>query len=101
MPMPPIPTKWMGPISRGSLIVVPWASSSAKAGDPVWRNARDSNQPGGVLDAPLSQRMTRGNFGRNRLDSDDFRKQTGQTPGRIEPADGAGTSGRGRRPHQA
>jgi hypothetical protein len=40
MPMPPIPTKWMGPISRGSLIVVS-STSSAKADDPVFREARN------------------------------------------------------------
>jgi hypothetical protein len=38
MPMPPIPTKWMGPISRGSLMVGSLTSSSAIADDPVFRD---------------------------------------------------------------
>jgi hypothetical protein len=59
MPMPPIPTKWMGPISRGSLMMGSLTSSSAKADDPVFREGRDSNQPRDVLDAPLSRGMTR------------------------------------------
>jgi hypothetical protein len=39
MPIPPIPTKWMGPISRGSLMGVSLASSSAPVDDPVFRAA--------------------------------------------------------------
>jgi hypothetical protein len=52
----------MGPISRGSLMMVPWASSPAHAGDPVFREASGSNQPRGVLDAPFSRGMTRAIF---------------------------------------
>jgi hypothetical protein len=39
-------------------MVVPWVSSPAKAGDPVFREANGSNQPCGILDAPLSRGMT-------------------------------------------
>src|SRR3984957_20728508 len=96
MPMPPIPTKWMGPISRGSLMRLFLSF--------------------GVLDAPLSPGMTRafsvipgrsqGERTRNleipdqpasrsvrndwTSDSGGFRHQIGQPLGGIEPADGAG-----------
>src|ERR1019366_5540015 len=93
MPMPPIPTKWMGAISRGSRMFGSLASSSAKADDPVFGEPRNSNQPLGVLDAPLSRGMTRGNFVCNRLDSGDFRDQIGQPFGGIEPPHGAGAGG--------
>ena len=57
MPMPPIPTKWMGPISRGN----PWvpraviARQSGRASIP--RHFRTGR--GGLLDAPLSKALTR------------------------------------------
>src|SRR6266436_9849426 len=106
MPIPPIPTKWMGPISRGSLM----------KSFPSLR----------VLDAPLSQGMTRGfsvipgRSPRERTrnleipdqpasrpvrndwtsDSGDFRDQIGQPFGGVQPADGAGAFGHRRQPRR-
>src|SRR5687768_14716452 len=103
----------MGPISRGSLIMVPWPSSSAKAGDPVFREAEAQIRRRRVLDAPLSRGMTRAIFvipgrcasiktgiSRFRIsplrvlsgmtktsDSGRFHHQIGQPFGGIEPAD--------------
>jgi hypothetical protein len=48
IPIPPIPTKWMGPISRGSLIDVP--------PNVGIREAQISGLP--LLDASLSRGMT-------------------------------------------
>src|SRR3974390_2595974 len=99
MPIPPIPTKWMGPISRGSLM----------------RQFLTL----GVLDAPLSPGMTRdfsvipgrshGERTRNleipdqpasrpvrndlTSDSGDFHHQIGQPPGGVQPAGAAGGGG--------
>src|SRR5882724_7452815 len=49
MPIPPIPTKWMGPISRGSLMVDSLTSSSANAA--FWRSC-GSNQLRQVTGCP-------------------------------------------------
>src|SRR5262245_30272605 len=76
MPIPPIPTKWMGPISRGSLMKVSSLTSRLmkdrhgrdKPGD------RDPNAKSAVF----------------RLNSGDFHDQIGQPLGGIEPAGGLG-----------
>jgi hypothetical protein len=60
MPMPPIPTKWMGPISRGSLML-----GSPRRHRPRRRAIQCSakllrfKSAARVLDAPLSPGMTR------------------------------------------
>ncbi len=62
-----------------------------KSDGPVFRETRQIQISGaGVLDAPLSRGMTRGNFVRIRLDSGDFCHQIGQLFGGVEPPDGAG-----------
>jgi hypothetical protein len=63
-----------------------------KSDGPVFGEARQIQISGaGVLDAPLSRGLTRGNFVRIRLDSGDFQDQIGQLFGRVEPSDGAGS----------
>src|SRR3954471_20273465 len=87
MPMPPIPMKWMGPISRGSLM----------RAFPV----SPQNRRHVVLDAPFSRGMTRAfspGLRARRSDFRDLRYQIGQPLGGIEPADAAGVGGHGREP---
>jgi hypothetical protein len=45
-------------------------ASSAKADDPVFREGQRQISRAGILDAPLSQELTRAIFARNRLDHD-------------------------------
>src|SRR4051812_42736197 len=92
MPMPPIPTKWMGPISRGSLMRV---YLSLRLLDALLRKAltRAFSSFRGTCEAsePGISRFRVRVFDASRndgtSDSRDFHHQIGQPLRRIEPPD--------------
>src|SRR5262249_35357720 len=93
MPMPPIPTKWMGPIPRGSLMLCSLTSPPPKAG--IWLMSRPSRASG--TGCPALEGEDKGFFA---SDSGDFDHQISQPIGGIEPAGAAGGLGHRGKPRR-